>query len=382
MQQSQPQKRRRMDEELVSARKPRASALSPEITLASGHKMPMLAFGTWKSAPGVTAQAVKTAVRAGYRNLDCANDYNNEHEVGNALKELFAAGEVKREELFIQAKLWNSNHRPEHVVQDLQQTLKDLGVEYLDSFVIHWPQAVPSSGKKCSTRLDGAYPGHHSTNAMFPIDDEGYFCTDKDSHYVETWHAMEDLVDKGLVKSIGLSNFNKAQIAEVLSNVKKHPVSLLQNECHPYLQQMDLVDYCRFNGIAFQAFSPLGSGDTNLAVHSSPTGTIPLKDAFIHELAKKYNKDAGQVMLRWNFQRGVCCVTKSVTDKRIQGNFQIFDWEISGEDMARFGSINCGWRHLLWREASNHPDYPFKDELPHDYVLEKPALKSSSGTSA
>lgn len=374
-----------MDEELALAKKPKAASgklRAPSITLASGHQMPMLAFGTWKSAPGVTSEAVKVAVRAGYRNLDCANDYNNEHEVGKALKELFEAGEVKRGDLFIQAKLWNSNHRPEHVVQDLQQTLKDLCIDYLDSFVIHWPQACPSSGAKCSTRLDGAYPDHHSTNAMFPLDDEGYFSVDKESHYVETWHAMEDLVDKGLVRSIGLSNFNKAQIAEVLSKVKKHPVSLLQNECHPYLQQKDLIDFCRCNGIAFQAFSPLGSGDTNLAVHTSPTGTIPLKDAFVNELAKRYSKDAGQVMLRWNLQRGVCIATKSVTHKRIQGNFQIFDWEISAEDMTRFDSINCGWRHLLWRETSHHPDYPFKDELPHDYVLEKPPKQSSSGTSS
>jgi len=379
------QKRRRLEKELSAARSVNSTAgpaLSPKITLASGHQMPMVAFGTWKSAPGVTADAVKIAVRAGYRNLDCANDYNNEHEVGKALKELFAAGEVTRQDLFIQAKLWNSNHRPEHVIQDLQQTLKDLGVEYLDSFVIHWPQACPSAGVKCSTRLDGAYPDHHKTNAMFPLDDEGYFCADKESHFVETWHAMEDLVDKGLVRSIGLSNFNKAQIAEVLKNVRKHPVSLLQNECHPYLQQKDLVDFCRCNNIAFQAFSPLGSGDTHLAVHSSPTGTIPLKDAFIQELAQKYSKDAGQIMLRWNFQRGVCVATKSVSEKRIQGNFQLFDWEISAEDMIRFGEVNCGWRHLLWRETSHHPDYPFKDELPVDYVLEKPPKQSSSGTGA
>lgn len=377
-------KRRRLEKELAAARLPQiaGASLSPTITLASGHQMPMVAFGTWKSAPGVTAEAVKIAVRAGYRNLDCANDYNNEHEVGKALKELFAAGEVTRQDLFIQAKLWNSNHRPEHVIQDLQQTLKDLGVEYLDSFVIHWPQACPSSGAKCSTRLDGAHPDHHSTNAMFPLDDDGYFCADKTSHFVETWHAMEDLVEKGLVRSIGLSNFNKAQIAEVLKNVRKHPVSLLQNECHPYLQQKDLIDYCRCNGIAFQAFSPLGSGDTHLAVHSSPTGVIPLKDPFIQGLAQKYSKDAGQIMLRWNFQRGVCVATKSVSEKRIQGNFQLFSWDIAAEDMTSFEAINYGWRHLLWRETSHHPDYPFKDELPHDYVLEKPPKASSSGTSA
>lgn len=352
------------------------------VKLASGHTMPMLAFGTWKAPPGVTAESVKVAISAGYRFLDCANDYNNEHEVGVALKELFEAGTVKREELFIQAKLWNSNHRPEHVLQDLEQTLKDLNVEYLDSFVIHWPQACPSHGKTVSTRLDGAHPAHFSTNAMFPIDDEGYFCSDKESHYVETWHAMEDLVDKGLVRSIGLSNFNKEQISEVVRSVRKHPVSVLQCECHPYLQQKDLIDFCNHNKIAFQAFSPLGSGDTHLGVERSPTGVIPLKDPFIAELAEKYGKDVGQIMLRWNIQRGVCLATKSVTAARIASNARVLDWELSEEDMERFATINCGWRHLLWRETSHHPDYPFKDELPHGYVLEKAPVVSSSGTSA
>lgn len=348
----------------------------PLITLASGHKMPMIAFGTWKSAPGVTKTAVHCALKAGFTNLDCANDYNNEDEVGAALKEAFENGTVKREDLFIQAKLWNSNHRPEHIMEDLQATLDDLQIDYLDSYVIHWPQAVPSTGKQATLRKTGAFPAHYTKGIdgkepMFPIDDKGYFCTDKESHYIETWHFMEGLVDQGLVKSIGISNFNRRQILEVVAATKKHPVSTLQNECHPYLQQKELIDVCRINKIAFQAFSPLGSGDTHLAVHSSPTGVIPLKDPFIGQLAEKYKKSPAQIMLRWNHQRGVSLVTKSVTPARIEQNFQIRDFELSEEDMKEFDKINFGWRHLLWYEASDHPDYPFKDEIPHDYVLEK-----------
>ena len=156
---------------------------------------------------------------------------------------------------------------------DLQQTLTDLQLDYVDSYVIHWPMAVPSSGKFCSTRLTGANTGPWKENPMFPLDEKGYFCSDDDSHYIETWQFMEGLVEKGLVRSIGLSNFNKAQIAEVVA-IAKVPVSILQNECHVYLQQKDLIDFCRFNNIHFQSFSPLGSGDTHLATTSSPTGTL------------------------------------------------------------------------------------------------------------
>ena len=198
----------------------------------------------------------------------------------------------------MQCKLWNSNHRPDHVELDLQQSLKDLQLTYIDNFVIHWPMAVPSSGKFCSTRLTGAATGPWKKNPMFPIDDDGYFCADTDSHYVETWQTMEKLVERGLCKSIGLSNFTKKQIGEVHA-IAKVPISTLQNECHPYLQQKDLIDYCGFLGIAFQAFSPLGSGDTHLATTTSPTGTIPLKDAHIAALAAKYGKNSGQIMLKW-----------------------------------------------------------------------------------
>ena len=216
---------------------------------------------------------------------------------------------------------------------------------------------------------------------MFPYDDDGYFCADLSSHYVETWLAMEELVDEGLVKNIGLSNFNRKQIEEVLkiSNAKYKPATL-QNECHPYLQQKDLIDYCNINNIKFQAFSVLGSGNTHLGVNESPSGTIPLQDKYITELSKKYNKTNAQIILRWQLQRGISFVSKSVNPDRIISNFDIFDFEIDDHDMKGFDNINYGWRHLLWRETSNHPDYPFKDEIGYGYVLEKAPLESSSGT--
>merc|ERR1719481_294588 len=285
--------------------------------------------------------------------IDCANDYDNEHVIGEALQELFKAGVVKREELLIQAKLWNSNHRPEHVRPDLMKTLEDLQLDYVDSYVIHWPQAVPSAGR-LSLRPDGCFPAHHSKNSMIPLDDEGYYCADMESHYVETWAAMEDLVDQGLTKSIGLSNFNKRQVEEVLLTAKKYKPAVLQNESHPYLHEKDLRDYCAIHNIAFQAYSALGSADRPWRLTGSITSGAPktghevLSHPDIVKIAEKHGKSTANVVLKWHLQMNgtLCC--KSVTPSRIIETFM-------------------------------HPDYPFKDCLPWDYTLQKPGVGATAG---
>jgi diketogulonate reductase-like aldo/keto reductase len=358
-------------------------AKAPTVKLASGHDMPILGLGTWKAPKDQTIISVKEAIKAGYRMIDTANDYDNEDAVGAAIAECIAEGIVKREELFIQSKLWNTNHRKEHVKADLLATLEDLKLTYVDSFVIHWPQAVPSTGKNASVRKNGAGPGPAAENPMFPLDNEGYYCTDKGSHYVETWHAMEDLVDEGLVKSIGVSNFNLTQLREVLGCVKKHPVSVLQNECHPYLQNKDLLDYCKSANVQLQGYSPLGSRDRPWAKEGSITSGAPrsgcelLEDPVIKTMCAKYNKSPAQIVLRWHIQRGVSVVPKSVNPVRLRENIDIFDFTLSPEDMTQFDVLNIGWRHLIWAEASNHPDYPFKDDLSGSYVLGKAPTNTS-----
>merc|ERR1711972_36543 len=283
-------------------------------TLNTGAKMPRVGLGTWKAPPEKTWEAVMTAVKAGYRMLDCANDYDNEHVIGEALKELFAAGVVKREELFIQAKLWNSNHRPEHVRPDIMKTLEDLQLDY-----------------------------------------------------------------------IGLSNFNKRQVEGILLNAKKHKPAVLQNESHPYLHEKDLRDYCRLHGIAFQAYSALGSADRPWALQGSITSEVPktghevLKHPEIAKIASKHGKSTANVVIRWHLQMGGTLCTKSVTPSRIQENFNVWDFKLTDEDMAVMDSLNVGWRHLLWAETSMHPDYPFKDCLPWDYKLQKPGVGATAG---
>jgi len=359
--------------------------MDPLVELNNGLRMPRLALGTWKAPAEKTKLAVITAVKAGYRFIDCANDYDNEHVIGEALEELFKDGVVKREDLFIQAKLWNSNHRPEHVKPDLEATLKDLKLDYIDSFVIHWPQAVPSTGKNPTLRVNGCGPANHSKNTMFPLDDEGYYCADLTSHYVTTWAAMEQMVDLGLTKSIGLSNFNRRQVDEILQNAAKYKPVILQNESHPYLHDKDLRDFCAQNGIVFQAYSALGSADRPWRVSGSITSGTPtagyevLNNPVIKAIGDKYGKTTANVVLRWHLQMGGAMVCKSVTPSRIEENFKIWDFVLSGEDMAAIDKLNIGWRHLLWAETSMHPDYPFKDYLPWDYKLEKPGVGSTAG---
>jgi len=220
---------------------------------------------------------------------------------------------------------------------------------------------------------------------MFPLDDEGYYCADMDSHYVETWAAMEELVDLGLTKSIGLSNFNRRQVGEVILNAKKYKPAVLQNESHPYLQEKDLRDYCAINNIVFQAYSALGSADRPWRVTGSltsgpPTGGVELLDnPKIRSLADKYGKTSANIVLRWHLQMGGSMVCKSVTPSRIQDNFKIWDFVLNEEDMLVIDKLNLGWRHLIWAETSMHPDYPFKDYLPANFVVQKPGLGSTAG---
>jgi len=333
------------------------------VTLANGVRMPYILLGTWKSPPGKAREALRVALEAGYRGIDCANDYGNEPEIGKLLKELFESGALKREDIFIQAKLWNTNHRKEHVRADLVATLEDLNISYVDSFVIHWPQACPATGKAAIVRK--AYTAPAEEGSMFPLEADGRFSMDEQSHFVETWHAMEELYEEGLAKSIGLSNFNIAQIREVIANAKKHQPMLLQNERHPYLQLKDLQDFCKLNNIHLQAYSPLGSKDRPAVKAGDPE---LMEDQRIKAIGDKYGKSIAQVVLRWHVQTGVSCCPKSVTPSRVKENNEIWDFTLTPEDMAEFDRFNIGYRFLLWSQTSMHPDYPFKDDLPRDFV--------------
>ncbi|XP_049544028.1 aldo-keto reductase family 1 member B1-like [Anopheles darlingi] len=311
----------------------------PRVTLNNGQTIPILGLGTWGSPPGEVAQAVKDAIDIGYRHIDCAHVYQNEHEVGEGVKAKIEEGVVKREELFLTSKLWNTFHRPDLVEGACRETLKNLGVEYLDLYLIHWPMAY---------REDGP---------LFPQDENGKTAY-SDVDYVDTYKALEKLVGLGLVKSIGISNFNSKQVERVLAAATIKPVTN-QVECHPYLNQSKLSPFCVERDLVITAYSPLGSPNRPWAKPDDPQ---LMEDPKIVSLAQKYGKTAAQILIRYQIQRGHVVIPKSVTKSRIASNFDVFDFELSKDDVAQIDSFDCNGRLVPITSAAGHPHHPFEND--------------------
>uniref|UniRef100_T1L0H1 NADP-dependent oxidoreductase domain-containing protein n=1 Tax=Tetranychus urticae TaxID=32264 RepID=T1L0H1_TETUR len=305
--------------------------------LPNGFKIPYLGLGTWKSEKGKVKEAVKYALlEAGYRHIDCALLYQNEDEVGQALKEVFQSNLVKREDIFITSKCWNTYHSRSRVIECCKESLTSLGIDYLDLYLVHWPT------------------GFKEGNGIFPRDEQGKIVY-SDVDYLETWKGMEDVQKAGLAKSIGVSNFNSQQIDRILANCEIKPV-INQIEVHPYLSQQPLINFCKQRGIDITAYSPLGSPDRPGA---APGETTLLNDSTILNIAKNHNKTAAQILLRFAVQRDLIVIPKSVTPARIKENSQIFDFELTKDEMELIHNLNQDKRFITAETLSDHPYFPF-----------------------
>ncbi|KAF7285423.1 hypothetical protein GWI33_010672 [Rhynchophorus ferrugineus] len=312
----------------------------PKIKFNNGQEFPVFGLGTWKSKPGEVTQAVKDALDIGYRHIDCAHIYGNEAEVGAALSAKLGDGTVKREEIYVTSKLWNTMHRPDLVEPAIRTTLKNLNLQYLDLYLIHWPFALKEDGE------------------LFPVTEDGKAAF-SDVDYLDTWKAMEALVKKGLTKSIGISNFNKKQVERLLANCSIPPATI-QIEVHPYLNQQKLIDFCQSKNIVITAYSPLGSPDRPWAKPGDPQ---LLDDPKIKAIANKYGKTPAQVVIRYGIQRNLIVIPKSVTKSRIQENFNIWDFQLSADDIAQLNTFDCNGRICPYDDAYDHKDHPFiRDE--------------------
>lgn len=311
----------------------------PRVTLNNGLSIPALGLGTWGSPPGEVAQAVKDAIDIGYRHIDCAHVYQNEHEVGEGVKAKIDEGVVQRADLFITSKLWNTFHRPDLVEGACRTTLKNLGLEYIDLYLIHWPMAYREEAE------------------LFPQDDNGKTAY-SDVDYVDTYKALEKLVGLGLVKSIGISNFNSKQVERVLTAATIKPVTN-QVECHPYLTQGKLSPFCAEKGLVITAYSPLGSPNRPWAKPDDPQ---LMEDPKLVEIAKKYGKTTAQILIRYQIQRGHVVIPKSVTKSRIASNFEVFDFQLSKDDVALIDSFDCNGRLVPITSAAGHPYHPFEND--------------------
>ena len=327
------------------------------MTLGGGHfaiggsqsLIPGIGLGTWKSQPGDVGRVLKEAiVKHGYRHIDCASIYGNEKEIGSALKDIFEDTEVdiKREDLWITSKLWNNSHGP-HVIDALENTLNDLGLDYLDLYLIHWPVVLKHGVTFPDTADD-----------MIPFDE---------SLLLETWKGMEKAVNKGLVKHIGVSNFSIPKLQQILKTSQLKP-QVNQIERHPYLQQQKLIDFCKSNDIHVTNYSPLGSGDRGFKKDEEP---VLLNDPVIATIAQKHSCTSAQVLLAWALHTGTSVAVKSVSSKRLEENFAAGNVILDDDDMKLIESLDRHYRFLhgeFWcLEGSSYNleslwDEPFNDD--------------------
>ncbi|XP_012539617.1 aldo-keto reductase family 1 member B1 [Monomorium pharaonis] len=308
----------------------------PKLNFYNGNKVPILGLGTWEPEAGEITQTIKDAIDLGYRHFDCAQFYGNEKQIGAAFQTKITEGVVKREDLFITSKLWNTFHSPHLVEPALKKTLTDFDFDYLDLYLIHWPLG-------CKEGED-----------LYPINPDGNVAL-SDVDYLDTWKAMEDVLSKGLTKNIGVSNFNSEQITRLLENATVKPVTN-QVECHPYLTQKKLSAFCKERDILITAYSPLGSPQRPWAKPDEPK---LLEDKKLIKFGQKYNKTPAQILIRYQVDRGHIVIPKSINKSRIAQNMEVFDFKLSSEDIAYIDNFDCNGRICPgpWSKAS--PYYPF-----------------------
>ncbi|XP_057878361.1 aldo-keto reductase family 1 member B1-like isoform X2 [Melospiza georgiana] len=289
--------------------------MATHLELPAGGRMPILGLGTWQSLQGAARDAVEFAIDVGYRHLDCAHMYQNESEIGDALRHKMEQGVVRREELFVVSKLWSTFHERSLVKEACQKTLAALQLDYLDLYLMHCPMG---------------------------------------------FKAMEELVDVGMVKAIGVSNFNQKQINQLLGKPGlRHKPANNQIESHPYLPQEELIKFCQAKGISVTAYCPLGAPNWP---GSKPDHISLLDDPQIKEIALKHNKTPAQVLIRLQIQRNVSVIPKSVTPQRIEENFKVFDFELSAEEMETLLGFKKRYRICALTQCKNHKDYPFLED--------------------
>lgn len=298
--------------------------MEKRLQFSNGDFWDQIGLGTWKSKPGEVGAAVESAIQMGYRHIDCAAIYMNEPEIGQAIQNCIKKGIVKREELWITSKLWNNAHGQDEVVPALKKTLTDLRLDYLDLYIIHWPVAIKNNV------VNATQPDEYIPLEKLPVE--------------QTWKGMENSLELGLTKHIGVSNFSKKKLIDLLSKCKIKP-EVNQIELHPYLQQNEMMEFCKNNDIFLTAYSPLGSGDRSATLRQPDEPNL-LKDNVIKEIANKHQASVAQILIAWHVHRGTAVIPKSIHPNRQKENLEANNILLDEEDMNRIGRLDKHYRYI------------------------------------
>ena len=283
-----------------------------------------IGLGTWKATGEIVKTAVIEAINAGYRHIDTAAIYGNEVEIGEALAEVFKSGTLKREDLFITTKLWNDAHDKNSVIPALKESLKKLQLDYLDLYLIHWPVAFKNG-------------------VAFPSNPSEYIPLEK-LPIIETWEQLEKAKNEGLAKHIGVSNFSKLKLEDLVSKANIKP-EINQVEMHPLLQQNELFDYCKNQQIIVTGYSPLGSGDRTSDMKADNEPNL-MDIGIIKDIAIKHRVSPAQILLTWHCNRGTSVIPKSTSKNHIASNFEAATIILDGDDMNRIASLDKNYRFI------------------------------------
>ncbi len=290
-------------------------------------EMPAIGLGTWKMEDGAATPAVKSALESGYRHIDCAPIYLNEADVGAAFTDVFGSGKVNRDDVWVTSKLWCNRHRPDLVAGALKQTLVDLQLDYLDLFMIHWPIVFK--------------PEVHR-----PEKAEDFVSLDE-MPLIDTWRALEDCLDQGLCRNLGVCNFSIKKLKSLLADCRVKPAAN-QVEAHPFLPQNELFEFCQSNGIQLVGYSPLGSGDRPERMIEADDPNL-FEEPAILEIAADRKLTPGQVLLAWAVTRGAAAIPKSANPGRQIENLAAGSIELSASEMSAIHQISTHHRYVHGR---------------------------------
>lgn len=308
------------------------------LTFIDGDQMPILGLGTWQIKSHEAYSTVRQAIQIGYRHFDCASFYGNESHIGHAIRDAISEGEVNRDDLWITSKLWNNCHRREDVRPALETTLSDLGLEYLDLYLIHWPVSFKREITVPQSLQDLLPPGE------IPL--------------TETWSGMIECRNRGLTRHIGVSNFNESHISELINDTGISP-ELNQFEIHPYLAQRSLVDFCHSMQIHVTAYGSLANSVSEQKL--SQYEITPLfANPVVKDIALRRGMTPAQVVLRWSIERKIAVIPKSVNTSRLRQNMDTLNFHLGAADMAALNALDAGFRCVTgvhW----NKPGSPYTE---------------------